>query len=94
MGTVITAVYEKGVLRPLTPLTLIDQQTVRLQILANAKVEQIIPALISAGILTPPPGTTKKPPPSLLERRALADRLAAATQEPVSQLILAERDAR
>jgi len=36
MTEIVTAVYEKGILRPLQPLKLRERQTVRIQILRDA----------------------------------------------------------
>lgn len=94
METIITAVYEKGVLRPLTPLPLAERQTVKIQILPADEAGQIIQELVGAGLLTPPPGHTDVPPVSVEERHDLADRLGQATRRPLSQMIIAERNER
>jgi len=35
MAEIVTAVYEKGMLRPLQPLNLRERQTVRIQVLSD-----------------------------------------------------------
>lgn len=94
MGTVITAVYEKGVLRPLTPLGLSERQTVKIQILPADEAGQIVQELVGAGLLTPPAGHTDVTPVNDEERRDLADRIGQATRRPLSQMIIAERNER
>ena len=89
---IVTAVYEKGVLRPLTPLSLADNQTVTIQILAKDQMEQILADLIAAGVVTSPSGTEDDPPLTSAERRQLADRLAQASAQPLSEIILRERE--
>ena len=62
MAEIVTAVYEKGVLQP---LNLKEQQTVRLQVLpeeSEDEAEEVIQALVEAGLLTPPPATLRWPP--------------------------------
>lgn len=41
MPETIAAVYENGMLRPLTPLSLNDGETVQIQIIAEAQSEEI-----------------------------------------------------
>lgn len=58
MSEIITAVYENGILRPLSPVSLPPGSTVRLQVLAVEPAnedERIIQSLIAAGLITPPP---------------------------------------
>jgi predicted DNA-binding antitoxin AbrB/MazE fold protein len=91
---VITAIYEKGVLRPLTPLPLAEKQTVKLQIMEDDAEKQIIQELIALGFITPPSGKTTVKPVSEAELRAAADRLGRALQRPLSELMIEERDGR
>ncbi len=61
MPEIITAIYESGVLRPLSPLPLQEHQTVRIQVLledAEAELERITQSLVAAGLVTPPPAVT------------------------------------
>lgn len=93
MAEIVTAVYENGVLRPLHPLNLRERQTVRVQVLPEepGKVEQVIKALVEAGLLTPPPGHSEIDPLSEEERRELAQTLSQASGRPLSEIIIEER---
>ena len=49
MAEIVTAVYERGVLRPLQPLDLREHQTVRLQVLPEEpadEAEEVIQILV------------------------------------------------
>jgi predicted DNA-binding antitoxin AbrB/MazE fold protein len=89
---IITAIYEGGVLRPLTPLALYEKQTVQLELLPAVAPESVVARLVNAGILTPPQGTKEPPPLSLAERQTVADKLATMVNQPLSVMILAERE--
>ena len=94
--TVITAIYEKGLLRPLTPLNLTDRQTVRLQVLpADAPIEDeggaAVRALVAAGLMRPRAETMPPAPMSDVERRELAHRLGQAPGKPLSETIIDDR---
>ena len=94
MAEIVTAVYEKGVLRPLQPLNLKERQTVRLQVLPEEpedKAEEVIQALVKAGLLTPPPGHSEVAPISEEERHELAEILGQAPGKPLSEIIIEER---
>ena len=94
MAEIVTAVYEKGVLRPLQPLNLEERQTVRLQVLPEEpdnEIEKVIQALVEAGLLTPPPGHSEVDPVSEEERRELASILGRAPGKPLSEIIIEER---
>ena len=97
MTEIVTAVYEKGVLRPLHPLHLRERQTVRLQVLPEVRAEgeneaeAAIRMLVAAGRLTPPPGRSDVEPISEQERRELADRLGRAPGKPLSEIIIEDR---
>jgi len=41
MSEIVTAVYEKGLLRPLTPLNLRERQSVRLQVLPEEPADEV-----------------------------------------------------
>ena len=90
MGVIVTAVYEKGVLRPLRPLQLADNQTVTIEVIAESEESRLIRELVASHVLTPPPGTAEAPL-SIEERLALADRVAQFIDRPLSELIIAER---
>ena len=94
--TMITAVYEKGLLRPLTPLNLTDRQTVRLQMLpADAPIEDegaaAVRVLVAAGLMRPRPEAAPPAPMSDVERRELAHRLGQAPGKPLSEIVIEDR---
>jgi predicted DNA-binding antitoxin AbrB/MazE fold protein len=95
MAEVITAIYEKGVLRPLHPLNLREQQRVYLQVLPVEPVdeaEEVIQLLVAAGLMTPPKRGTPPPDPiSEEERRELADILGKAPGKPLSEIVIEDR---
>ena len=96
MSTQATAIYEGGVLRLLTPVSLPERARVRIQILSEDELEDDMhraeAALIAAGLVKPP-----KPPTELKivspARRAELARLYA-TGGPLSEVIIAERNSR
>ena len=97
----VTAVYEKGMLRPLQPLNLRERQTVRIQVLPEETEEQgcpkdpieaLIHKLIAEGRMRPRPSGPIPPDPlSEEERQALADRLGRARGKPASEMIIEDR---
>jgi predicted DNA-binding antitoxin AbrB/MazE fold protein len=91
---VITAIYEKGVLRPLKPLPLAEKQTVKIQIVTDDPEKQIVQELIDLGLITPPSGKTTVRPVSRAERRAVAARLGRAAPKPLSEMIIEDREGR
>ena len=94
MTEVVTAVYEKDILRPLSPLKLNEHQTVRIQILPEQPVndvDEIIQRLITDGLLTSPPGHSEVEPMSEIERRELGEALGKAPGTPLSEIIIEER---
>ena len=98
MGEIVTAVYEKGVLRPLQPLKLREQQTVWIQVMPDESAkdgeEAAVHALVAAGLLTPPPRRSDVPPVSEEERSKVADRLGRAPGKPLSEIIIEDRGER
>ncbi len=100
MMTTITAVYEHGVLRPLTPLDLpehsqveVDVRTISSPPDANARRELVRAALAAAGILAPVAPVVRASL-SEAERAALAERLASPEVLPLSQMIIEDREER
>lgn len=94
MSEIITAVYEKGILRPLHPLNLREKETVRLQVLPTEPAdegEEVIQLLVAAGLLTPPPGHSEVNPVSDEERRELAEILGKAPGKPLSEIVIEDR---
>lgn len=100
MATTIRAVYENGVLRPLSPLALPEHCQVELAVQAitvppQAARERVRTALARAGILAERAETGEAVQPmDADERNALAQRLADAGVTPLSAAILDERDGR
>lgn len=100
MGEVITAVYEKGALYPLTPLKLREHQRVRVQVLpenapleetARERVERILSA---AGLLQAVAAESiASAPVSEEARQALADRLGRAPGKTASEMVIEDRGA-
>jgi predicted DNA-binding antitoxin AbrB/MazE fold protein len=97
MAEIVRAIYEKGVLRPLQPLKLREQQLVRIQVQPEEippdenEAEAAIRALVAAGRLTPPPGHSEVRPIPEEEYEELADRLGRAPGKPLSEIIIEER---
>jgi predicted DNA-binding antitoxin AbrB/MazE fold protein len=99
MGKVVTAVYERGVLRPLDPLDLREHETVRIQLLtADSGIdvsERAVRVLVSSGLMRPPERGTPPPNPvSEEKRRRLAERMGQAPGKPLSEIILEDRGER
>jgi len=97
MDRTITAVYENGVLRPLTPLSLPEHSQVELQLIKPASAvederRQVRQALLAAGVIRLQPATEPTQPVSETELSAAAQALGQAG--PLSDLILAEREGR
>ena len=90
MGVIVKAVYEKGVLRPLRPLQLADNQTETIEVIAESEESRLIRELVASHILTPPRGTADAPL-SIEERLVLAERVAQSIDRPLSELIIEER---
>jgi predicted DNA-binding antitoxin AbrB/MazE fold protein len=98
----VTAVYEKGVLRPLEPLNLEERQMVRIQVVPEEaagqeepedEVEALIERLVAAGMMRPRPerGAPPPDPVSEEERLRLADIMGKAPGKPLSEIIIEER---
>jgi predicted DNA-binding antitoxin AbrB/MazE fold protein len=94
MSEIIRAVYEKGVLRPLNPLDLPEQERVRVQIWpeeGSEEEEEIQQLMIGAGLMRPRPRQAPPPPLSDEERRALAEQIGHAPGKPVSEIVVEDR---
>jgi predicted DNA-binding antitoxin AbrB/MazE fold protein len=94
MTETVTAVYENGLLRPLSPLNLDEHQTVRLQITTEPlldPIDEILQPLIETGLLTPPRGYSDIDPLPETERRELADTIGRAPGKPLSEIIIEDR---
>lgn len=97
MNSTITAVYENGVLRPLTPLTLPEHSRVELQIVTQAAAppdrEQVRQALLAAGVIHPQPAPEERPV-VISEAELTAAAEALGRPGPLSVLIISEREGR
>jgi len=94
MSKIITAIYEKGVLRPLSPLLLQENQTVLLQVLTKKPPldeKDALELLVALGIVTPHPHRDDVEPVSEEARRELAERLGKCPGKPLSEIIIEER---
>ncbi len=96
MSEIVTAVYENGVLRPLSSLNLRERQTVRIQVWPEKsadETEEAIQILVAAGLMRPPPVKNSLPsdPVSKEERRELAEILGQIPGKPLSEIIIEER---
>jgi predicted DNA-binding antitoxin AbrB/MazE fold protein len=94
MNRIITVVYENGVLRPLTPLSLPEHTRIEIQIVeqaptATSEREQVRQALLEAGIIRLQTTTEPVQPVSETVLAAAAQTLGQAG--PLSNLIIAER---
>jgi predicted DNA-binding antitoxin AbrB/MazE fold protein len=100
MNQTIRAIYENGVLRPLTALELPDHTEVRIRVEttperpeAEAHRRAVDDALIAAGLLTPRSADQAASRPLTDgERDALSRRIPGG--RPLSEIILEERDGR
>ena len=100
MPETVTAVYEHGVLRPLTPLHLPEHSQVEIEVRlihgtldAHARRDQVRTALDAAGILAPGTPSALAPLPEA-ERAALAEQLVVPGATPLSQMIMEDREER
>jgi predicted DNA-binding antitoxin AbrB/MazE fold protein len=101
MTETILAIYEEGVLRPLEPLHLKEQQRVYIQVVPEERdesppeedrLEALIQRLIREGRIVPrPPGPIPPDPVSEEERLRLADLLGKVPGKPLSEIIIEER---
>jgi predicted DNA-binding antitoxin AbrB/MazE fold protein len=94
MSSIVQAVYERGVLRPLQPLELQERQRVRIQVWpeeTSEEEEEILRLLVNAGLMRPQPRHAPPPPLSDEERQALADQIGRAPGKLVSEIVIEER---
>ena len=96
----ITAIYERGVLRPLTPLSLPEHARVQIQVQqvsapddASAQRGRVREVLVAAGLSLPAsPNVPRADILSDEQREELALRFSAPP--PLSDLIIEERESR
>ena len=101
MMEIVTAVYEKGILRPLQPLNLRERQRVRIRVVPEDSdvseepgdnTDVLIQRLVAKGLMRPRPrGPIPPDPVSAEERKALADRLGRAPGKSASEMVIEDR---
>lgn len=94
MSTLISAIYENGIIRPLQPLSFKEGQPLQIQIVMDESVnelQQITQSLEVAGILTPPPHADNTQPVTETQWQALTERLKALPGKTLSEIIIEER---
>ena len=96
MNKTISTVYERGVLRPLTPLSLPERTRVEIKIVAQSTDEderqRVRRVLLDAGVIRLRSQTELVQPIS--EEQLLETATVLAEAGPLSELIIAERDGR
>jgi len=100
MITLVNAIYENGVLRPLTPLDLPEHTQVQISVQplptpdeAQEHRRQVHEALVAAGLIRPTSASpSTRQPLSPEERAELARRFSG--DRPLSDLIIEEREGR
>lgn len=97
MSETIVTIYERGVLRPLTPLSLPENTRVQIQIVApipavSEERLRVRQALLNAGVIRPRLVMPSVPPVSESELEQAAQSLGTAG--PLSELVIAEREGR
>jgi predicted DNA-binding antitoxin AbrB/MazE fold protein len=98
MNETITAIYENGGLRPITPLALPEHTKVQLWIQspplgdqAETHRREVVAALVAAGLTLPTRDTSPVLPLSEAERDDLARRIPAGRPHPESDAVLETR---
>ena len=95
--SIVTAVYERGMLRLLQPVALAERQKVRIQLLPEDSadmVDEVLQGLVAAGLLTAPSDRSNAEPLSAAKRQDLADRLGSLPGRLLSEIIIEERGPR
>lgn len=94
MAEIVTAIYENGVLRPLKPLRLRENQIVQVSVVFDDEEddrEALIRVLVEEGLVEPPEVDDVPDPVSAEERQYLADLLGRAPGKPLSELVIEDR---
>ena len=91
LSEIIAAVYEDGVLHPLSPVTLQEGEKVQLRVLPKLlapanEIERTLVPLVEAGEITLPLLHGKIKPVSEAELRERADRLGKLPGKPLSEI--------
>lgn len=104
MSEIITAIYEKGVLRPVNPLSLNEGQIVRLRIETEneakdtkTELEKLLDKLAAAGILRQPSKPNQLDSNELARReqawREKVKKMLPLEGKPLSETIIEDRGA-
>jgi predicted DNA-binding antitoxin AbrB/MazE fold protein len=93
MPETITAIYENGVLRPLSPLSLNDGETVQITIVAEVSQRQkSMIKMITEGQLVPlPTKQFKLDAAAEQKRRELFEKLKGRVGKPLSEIVIEDR---
>lgn len=102
MPETITAVYENGVLRPLSPLSFQDGETVQITIVAEVSPEELkgdrelaIKLMDVRGLMGVPNKQGKLDPAELIKRaqqwRELMKKMEPLPGKPVSEIVIEDR---
>jgi predicted DNA-binding antitoxin AbrB/MazE fold protein len=95
MIQVVRGVYENGILRPLSPLNVPENQSVEIQVSwedSKKEAEEVMQLMVQAGLMQPQEKRTPPPNPlSEQERQQLADEIGRIPGKPLSEIIIEER---
>jgi len=98
MPETITAIYENGVLRPLSPLSLNDGETVQITIVAEVSQEELkgdrqksMIKLMAAGLRGLPTKQFKLDAVAEQKRRELFEKLKGRVGKPLSEIVIEDR---
>ncbi len=102
MPETITAIYENGVFRPLSPLSLNDGETVQITIVAEVSQEEVkgdreksIKLMDKRGLMRLPNKQSQIDPAELARReenwRELFEKLKGRPGTPVSEIVIEDR---
>lgn len=96
MSELITAVYEKGILRPLQPLRLLEHETVLIHIVPQSgdpEIDRITAELVLDGALSlPVPAADDEQYVSDEELKTFAAEIGMLTGKSLSEMIIEERE--
>lgn len=97
MSEIIVAVYENGILRPVTPLSLSEGETVRLRVVPEVspggpktELDKALQAAVDRGVLSLPPKHGQLDPAELA-RRVQARKLVKIEGQPLSETVIEGR---
>jgi predicted DNA-binding antitoxin AbrB/MazE fold protein len=91
----VTAIFENGVLRPLSPLLLGEGQQVRLQVLPELSVSEdalaiALQPLVTSGLLINPSSASQVADVSEVDLRQMVESLKGG-EKPLSEIIIEDR---